>query len=377
MGLESRDYVRDNPPPGGYGYGGGGRFGSGSGYWAVKFLLIANILVFILQVGTGRVIGDSVNGGITEWLALKMAGETREEVKFREVKIHQGGVPPSRLDGKIASVSNTVEMLPAGTGVERIAEYSGDVTFVRVGDRFGIIPAGSIKPAPLKSWQWSWRILTSGFCHANLWHIAFNMFVLFTFGRLLEPILGSKEFLITFLAGVVVSGICHEALQIMLGTNIAALGASGGVMTIVFITAMTFPDVKVLLFFVIPMDLRIAAILLVAIDVLGLLGIFQLFGANIAHAAHLGGAAFGVAYKYFGWRFSGFFSNWSNPLKRVRRKPKLRVHAPDDEPPARRVDDMEAKVDQLLAKISAEGEAALTDEEREFLAEASRRYRGR
>lgn len=372
MGLEDRDYVRNSPPPGGYGYGGG--FGSGSGYWAVKFLLIANIVVFILQMGSGVVHNNGINGGVTDWLDLKMASKLPESTKFREVTF-EGSQPPRALGGEGSTISNTVEILEAGTSVRFVDYRTGDVMLIETGGRYGIIPNVELKPAPLQSWQLSWRLLTSGFCHGGLMHIAFNMFVLFMFGRLIEPIYGSKEFLLIFLFGVVVSGLAHIAIGILMGTNHSAVGASGGVMSIVCITAMTYPRAKVLLFLVIPMEMRWMAVLVIGIDLLGLFGI-HIFGGNTAHAAHLGGAAFGIAYKYYGWRLSGFFSGWKNPLKRRPRKPKLRVHRPDDDS-SDRVDQLDAKVDALLAKISEQGEASLTDEEREILAEASRKYRKR
>ena len=59
-----------------------------------------------------------------------------------------------------------------------------------------------------------WRLVTYGFCHGSLEHVAFNLFVLWMFGRAVEPILGSKEFLAFYLSGVVISGsaCCHSFL---------------------------------------------------------------------------------------------------------------------------------------------------------------------
>jgi hypothetical protein len=66
-------------------------------------------------------------------------------------------------------------------------------------------------------------------------------------------------------------------------------------------------------------------------------------------------------------------------LKIPGRGPKLRVHREpaDDDAPA---DDylttgrLQQRVDELLEKISTSGEGSLTNEERKFLADASRRY---
>jgi membrane associated rhomboid family serine protease len=46
-----------------------------------------------------------------------------------------------------------------------------------------------------------WRLVTSGFLHYNLWHIAFNMYALYILGNLLEPAIGHVRFaLIYFVA---------------------------------------------------------------------------------------------------------------------------------------------------------------------------------
>jgi membrane associated rhomboid family serine protease len=46
-----------------------------------------------------------------------------------------------------------------------------------------------------------WRLVTSGFLHFNLWHIAFNMYALYILGNLLEPAIGHVRFaLIYFVA---------------------------------------------------------------------------------------------------------------------------------------------------------------------------------
>ena len=47
-----------------------------------------------------------------------------------------------------------------------------------------------------------WRILTAGFLHYNLWHIAFNMYALYILGTMLEPAIGSFRFALIYLVGL-------------------------------------------------------------------------------------------------------------------------------------------------------------------------------
>jgi membrane associated rhomboid family serine protease len=47
-----------------------------------------------------------------------------------------------------------------------------------------------------------WRLVTSGFLHFNLWHIAFNMYALYILGNLLEPAIGSMRFALIYLVAL-------------------------------------------------------------------------------------------------------------------------------------------------------------------------------
>jgi len=53
----------------------------------------------------------------------------------------------------------------------------------------------------------------------------------------------------------------------------------------------------------------------------------------------------------------------------------VRLYEPPEEAAA--TADLKLRVDEILAKISAHGEASLTEEERNFMKDASRRYKKR
>lgn len=72
--------------------------------------------------------------------------------------------------------------------------------------------------------EW-YRLVTSGFLHANLIHLGFNMFLLYFLGRLLEPALGTPRFVALYLASLL--GGALGAL--LLDPNALTLGASGAV----------------------------------------------------------------------------------------------------------------------------------------------------
>jgi membrane associated rhomboid family serine protease len=72
--------------------------------------------------------------------------------------------------------------------------------------------------------EW-YRLVTSGFLHASLLHIGFNMFLLFFLGRLLEPALGTPRFLVLYFASLLAGSLG----ALILDPNAFTLGASGAV----------------------------------------------------------------------------------------------------------------------------------------------------
>jgi membrane associated rhomboid family serine protease len=81
-----------------------------------------------------------------------------------------------------------------------------------------------------------WRIVTAGFLHAGILHIAFNMYVLFVLGTLLEPGIGTPRFLGVYF----VSLLAGSFGALLLSPNELTVGASGaifGLMAAAFIVA--------------------------------------------------------------------------------------------------------------------------------------------
>lgn len=231
-----------------------------------------------------------------------------------------------------------------------------------------------------------WRLLTYAFCHDPLGpsHILFNMLALWWFGGELERMYGSREFVSFYLVSAVVSGICFLLIQVITAVPSTAIGASGAVMAVMMVYAVNFPRQIIRILGIFPVEAWMIVAFYVAYDaypVLLALGGTQA-ADGVAHAAHLGGLAFGYFYTNRNLRLSGLSTGWS--LKRFRKstgpklfreKPDLRVYREEPEPPASK--EIDARVDELLAKISRQGEASLTEEERKTLFEASRRYRQR
>ncbi|MCA9041267.1 MAG: rhomboid family intramembrane serine protease, partial [Planctomycetaceae bacterium] len=188
-----------------------------------------------------------------------------------------------------------------------------------------------------------WRLVTYGFCHSttSIFHIVFNMLNLFVFGRMLSQGMKASEFLAFYLLAIVAGGIAQVGYN--MGGDGYVIGASAGVSGLLLLAAMRYPRMRISLFGILPLELRWLAI---GVFVMSILSIGNT-ESNTAHAAHLGGALFGVAYQYFHWNLSGLFagSDGGNKLKNLfRRKPKLKIHNPSG--PTKKQQQLNEEVDR-------------------------------
>ena len=379
MGIHNREYLRDSffRPSESFGGSGGGPRGPAS---AVKVLVILNVAVF-LATWLVPYLGSQLELPATFYVARQGAviysPESRESLSG--VEVSKGGYVVPLQSGKDKLPWNKDDFPGASERFEELRRddlnnwVSAEAVVVDGGGRF--LVTGMIRQTDIGTiwWQFPWRLITYGFCHdrSSLFHLAFNMICLWMFGRLIEGIYGRREFLWVYLLGVFLSGVCHLVWQLASGGDATPMvGASGGVMAVMVLSAIHFPRIKVLLFLIIPVELGKLVVGLVLLDVLRATGVFG-GDTHIAYMAHLGGAAFGYVYFRSGIRLS---SGWEGRLGKLRLwrrrvvRPSIRVYQPP-------VDGFDDQVDAVLEKISRQGEASLTEGERDLLMEASRRKR--
>src|SRR6056297_189882 len=223
----------------------------------------------------------------------------------------------------------------------------------------------------VKPWMW-WRFLTYGFAHSstNIWHIFFNMFVLYIFGNTVERRIGRNEFFRFYLSAIVLGGIVWSLKAFALGTSGSLVGASGGVQAVTILFAFLFPDAIILVFMVIPMKAWVVGALVAAFNVYS-----AIFGASTdrtAYDVHIVGIAFAAAYYLGQWNLGRMLpASWQEiQFKWPKKRPPLRIHDPN-----RRTVRDEAEADRILEKIHREGEARLTRGERRFMESYSKRKR--
>jgi membrane associated rhomboid family serine protease len=202
-----------------------------------------------------------------------------------------------------------------------------------------------------------WTLITSEFSHIELWHIFLNMFVLWSFGRLLERLWGSRVFVGFYLTAAIVASLSHCAVSALLLGEVArgAVGASGAVSGVLVAYALAFPRHRIYLFGVLPIPALAGAVGLVALDLWGLYARAHGGGLPIGHGAHLGGAAAGAA-MYFLYLRSHFAERLA-----VLRSPGLSASEVRE-------------VERLWKKSKEHGADGLDANEREFLRRLSDRF---
>jgi membrane associated rhomboid family serine protease len=251
----------------------------------------------------------------------------------------------------------------------------------------GLVAAGAYEPRHILQGE-VWRLFTPMLLHASFMHILFNMLVLYFFGRRLEETYGTLEFVLFYVLGGVFASVVYLLLFVagVVGPSIA-IGASGAVTAVVILFALNFPRQQVLLFFVIPMPMWVLGVMVVVWDMLGAAGAGN---RTTAYVVHLGGAAFGALYYLMGVRFTALFARRHRTAgRRVRSQLRVIPADPDDTPepvgaavesqprPKATDETLEAKVDQVLEKVSKYGQESLTPEERDILFKASELYKKR
>ena len=202
-----------------------------------------------------------------------------------------------------------------------------------------------------------WQMVSYMFLHGSPAHIFFNMFALVSFGGILEREWGAPRFLLFyFVCGVgaaliqtginwqefrglhehlVAAGLTPSTISSMLATGSGELptdpavkaelftlygiyaspmlGASGAIYGLLVAFGFLHPNAKLSLMFVpVPIAAKYFIPGLLLLDLFSGVTGFSIFGGNIAHYAHLGGALIGFLLMLL-WRKRSRVPTWENP----------------------------------------------------------------
>jgi len=157
-----------------------------------------------------------------------------------------------------------------------------------------------------------YRFVSYGFIHADYIHLFFNMFTLYSFGRIVEATLFNKSQYIIFYITALVASTIFDFIKNRGNSRYGALGASGAVSAVVFATIIFDPwHSGVAIFAVLPLPNIVFAVLyLVYCAYMAKRG-----GDNIGHSAHMWGAIYGFVFTgiIHPDLLQGFFQQLLNP----------------------------------------------------------------
>jgi membrane associated rhomboid family serine protease len=135
-------------------------------------------------------------------------------------------------------------------------------------------------------------LLTSGFVHADVGHMIFNLITFYSFAFRLEPVIGSLKFVLLYFSALLAGGL-GTCFKHRADPNYASLGASGAILGVLFASIVYFPRQSL---YILPLPVPIPAPLFA----LGYLA-YSWYSSrksrgNINHDAHIFGALTGLAF---------------------------------------------------------------------------------
>ena len=151
---------------------------------------------------------------------------------------------------------------------------------------------------------WLWQIVTYFFVHAKgVFHILFNMLLLWMFGCELERLWGSRFFLAYYMFCGIGAGLIY-LLSLSIGIaffdasptslNIPMVGASGAIFGILFAYGLIFSERIIYFMMVFPLKARYFTLLIGLVEFVSLIN--SGMGSSISHLAHLSGFVAGFLF---------------------------------------------------------------------------------
>ena len=230
--------------------------------------------------------------------------------------------------------------------------------------------------------QQPWSLVTYSFFHGGIWHLFWNMIILYFSARIFLNLFGPKRFLAVYFLGVILGGLVfmlsYNLFPVFSGTRTALIGASAGVTAVLIFICTYMPNQPVRLFFF-NIKLWYIGVFLVVMDLV------QIPTGNNAggNLAHLGGAFLGYLYARqlvqgtdIGAGFIKVIDSLGNLFKK-RKKAKMKtVYKKRKTQTTSKVDyekeSKQRRIDAILDKISKSGYESLSKEEKDFLFKAGK-----
>jgi membrane associated rhomboid family serine protease len=260
---------------------------------------------------------------------------------------------------------------------------------------------------PAKPWTLltqPWSIITHMFLHVSVWHIAWNMLALYWFGRIVGDLINDRRVIPLYIMGGLAGGLAYFVSANLMGyTNNAdayAFGASAAVMAVAACAGKIAPDYLTHLMLIGTVKLKWVVFTLIFINIMSMA-----LGDNVGGVfGHLGGALYGFVFaaqlqagRDWSVGFNRLFSRLGGSFKRMRterpEQPQNQQRRSHEQARARQTASMggrsgnskrghatadyqsmshQEQLDAILDKIKLTGYESLSNEEKEFLFNASK-----
>lgn len=256
------------------------------------------------------------------------------------------------------------------------------ITFLMGLPKYAIVQWFELPKDFLDFLQQPWSIVTYSFFHGGIWHLFWNMVLLYFSGRIFLNLFGPRKFINVYFLGVIAGGLTfllsYNIFPALMGVQTALIGASAGVTAVLIFICAYIPNQEVRLFFF-NIKLWYIGAFFVLLDLVQI----PISGNAGGHLAHLGGALLGYVYarqlvkgRDIGEGFSKFLDGLANMFKRKEKKAPMRTVYRKTAREREKTDfDKEAKqrkIDGILDKISKSGYESLSKAEKDFLFKAGK-----
>jgi len=232
-----------------------------------------------------------------------------------------------------------------------------------------------------------WSIITYMFVQEGIFHLFFNMLILYIGGRIFTQFVGAERLLSTYILSGISGAVLYmltfnifPAFQDVVGGSFA-IGSSASVLGIFIAAASFVPNLQMNVILIGNVKLKYIAIVFIALDLINIRT-----GNAGGHIAHLGGAFYGylfISYLKKNKDFSLYFNNWTNRIRNYFTKPTKKktgfknVYTNSgrpvrDEDYLKNKNEKQAEIDKILEKIKKSGYDSLTTREKQLLFDASR-----
>ena len=225
-----------------------------------------------------------------------------------------------------------------------------------------------------------WQLVTYMFMHGSFMHLLFNMFALWMFGLELENEWGSKKFLTYYAICGLGGALANLFIAPLFAPAAPTVGASGAIYGVLLAFGMMYPDRPIFVYFLLPIRARYFVMIYMALEIYA--GVSST-SDGVAHFAHLGGAA--VGFVYILWDQKRFPFQELLSRQRERYVPTEKVNEYSGANQGRIYDakyyDLrdrdekisQARIDEILDKISQSGYQSLSESEKKLLFDASKK----